>query len=73
MKEWSLVGIASVFGSLTDERGPTMDNSKFLPTTSDAALPGDPNVNLMQKVEQTLARLDEIESFGDLTELRRQA
>jgi len=50
-----------------------MDNSKFLPTTSDAELPGDPNVNLMQKVEQTLARLDEIESLGDLTELRRQA
>ena len=50
-----------------------MDNSKFLPTTIDAALRGDLNVNLIKKVEQTLARLDEITNIDDLTELQRQA
>ena len=50
-----------------------MDNSEFLPTTIDAALPGDPNAILLTKVEQTLARLDEITNLDGLTELRRQA
>ena len=50
-----------------------MASSEVLPTTTDAALPGDLNVNLIEKVEQTLARLDEIANLDDLTELRRQA
>ena len=39
----------------------------------DAVLPGDLNTDLMKRVEQTLARLDEKSDVGDLTELRRQA
>ena len=50
-----------------------MDKLLPVPTKPDAALPGDPNVNLMERVEQTLARLDEFTDIHHLTELHRQA
>ena len=46
---------------------------KFLPVPTNAALPGDQNFNVIAKVEQTLARLDEYTEISDLTELHRQA
>ncbi len=48
-------------------------DSQLVPTKLDAALPGDPNADLMKRVEQTLARLDEFTEISDLTELHRQA
>ena len=45
---------------------------KFLPVPT-AALPGDQNFNVIAKVEQTLARLDEIADVEVLIELQQQA
>ncbi len=46
-------------------------SSLLVPTN--AALPGDQNFNVIAKVEQTLACLDEYTEISDLTELHRQA
>jgi hypothetical protein len=46
---------------------------KFLPVPTNAALPGDQNFNVIAKVEQTLARLDEIADVEVLIELQQQA
>ena len=50
-----------------------MDKFLPVPTNQDSALPGDQNFNVIAKVEQTLARLDEYTEISDLTELHRQA
>ncbi len=50
-----------------------MDKFLPVPTNQHAALPGDPNADLMKRVEQTLARLDEFTDLDDLIELRRRA
>ena len=50
-----------------------MSNSLPVLPKPNAVLPGDLNTELIKRVEQTLARLDEIANLDDLTELRRQA
>ena len=50
-----------------------MDKFLPVPTNQDAALPGDQNFNMIAKVEQTLARLDEIADVEVLIELQQKA
>ena len=50
-----------------------MDKLLPVPTKPDAALPGDPNFNQMEGVEQILARLDEIKDVEVLVELQHKA
>ena len=48
-------------------------SSILVPTKLEAALPGDPNADLMKRVEETVARLDDFTDIDDLIELNKQA